>query len=309
MLKYTNMMWVLLAATVITSLIFAGHSEAAAVKLADGTYEVQYTVKKPDDESASIANDYFEKPARVEVNNGEAVVYFQTNHNKWIKSLKYPAGNEGVELEAVDANEAEDTKVIRLPHKNVLEPAAILVHVIIDELGYDQAYTVRLVFETDQLPLLEEPALVVEGESPSSATEASMGAGDREQSEAVEKDTRDEPAIEPTQQEQVQQELLAADTQQLGQETSGLGDGESAPERSEEDGTPVASGNDAEASEETEMAEGDQQVAAQESTGNSEHEPSGRIAWVVILSIVLAGCVLAAIVIAFRRQRSKRQVN
>lgn len=310
MLKYTNMMWVLLIVTVITSLVFAGNSEAAAVKLADGTYEVQYTVKKPDDESVSIANDYFEKPARVEVSNGEAAVYFQTNHNKWITSLKYPAGTEGVELEVIDANEAEDTKVIRLPHKNVLEPAAILVHVTIDELGYDQAYTVRLVFETDHLPSLDEPAPVVEGENQPNATEASIGVGEGEQSEAVEKAARDEPDIaEPTQQEQEQQELPTAESQQQGQEASGSDDGGAAPERSAEDAAAAASGNDAGASAAAELAEGDQQMAAAEPASDSDNEPFGRSVWLVILSIALVGCVLTAVGLAYRHKRSKRQVH
>ncbi len=46
----------------------------ASAQLADGTHSVKYQVNKPESSSASIANDYFVKPAKVTVRNGTATV-------------------------------------------------------------------------------------------------------------------------------------------------------------------------------------------------------------------------------------------
>ncbi|RAV15280.1 NEAT domain-containing protein [Paenibacillus contaminans] len=320
--KDTITAWGLSAVMVIALFFLAGNNEAAAAKLADGTYEVEYTVKKPDDESVSISNDYFEKPARVEVRNGEAVVYFQTNHNKWITSLKYPAGPDGVQLQAVDANEAEDTKVFRLPHKDLLVPAALAVHVKIDELDYDHAYTVRLVFKTDQL--LDESAPVAEGKSLPDEPVAGAG-GEAKASDSVKEDTRNEPgkaepkqqelpAVEPKRQESPavepkQQELSASEPKQQEQESSGPEKG-AEPERSAENAAPAASGGGAVATGVSDSAESGsvRQEADQEPSDNSEDVASGSSTWLVIMPVVLAGCALG-IVFAYRHKRRKRQAH
>ncbi|MFB9278445.1 NEAT domain-containing protein [Cohnella cellulosilytica] len=139
-------------------MLYVGASNAyAAPKPADGVYEVEYTLKKPDDDSVSIANDYFEKPARIEVANGEAVAYIQMNHSDWIVSIQYPAGANGAELPVVEADEAADKRTVRLPVADPNEPVAVKMHVVIDELGYDHEYTVRFAFQAEGIPA-SEPA-------------------------------------------------------------------------------------------------------------------------------------------------------
>jgi len=320
--KYTFTARILPALTAIALFFLVGNNEAAAAKLADGTYEVEYTVKKPDNDSVSIANDYFEKPARVEVRNGEAVVYFRTNHNKWITSLKYPAGADAVELQAVEANEAEDAKVFRLPHANVLEPAVLVVNVKIDELGYDQEYAIRLVFKTEQLPLQEEPATDAKpvesavGEAvPGAATQgnaqdkpSAAGSGQQNPPEQQEQtqpqvspsaaapEQRDDPVtIEPEQQDQQDQQ------DRQDQENSGEA-AEASPERSAEHTAPAATSNDA--------AQNDSQgqAAAALPAGGTEAEPSGNGAWPALMTAIAAVCVVAVGGgWAYRRRRNKTQ--
>ncbi|MGQ0419112.1 NEAT domain-containing protein [Bacillus sp. HC-Mk] len=36
----------------------------ASAKLADGTYDINYVIQKAENDSASMANDYFEKPTK-----------------------------------------------------------------------------------------------------------------------------------------------------------------------------------------------------------------------------------------------------
>ncbi len=297
---------------IIASLVLLGTGEAVSAKLADGTYEVDYLVKKPDDESVSIANDYFGKPARVDVQNGEATVYFQTNHNKWIKSLKYATGGE--ELEVVDANEAEDTKIIRLPHTNVFEPAFILVHVIIDELDYDQAYSVRLVFNTDQLPLASESVAPAEGTSSGDST-GSDDSGSKPSGASM-PDAKDEPGItEPAQQEQAEaeskkQHQAASDTDvnhESANDSGGAGDASDAASDAILDTDAGASTvSDQGAASDAAVTDGEQLTAEQPLVGSAAEDDTGRSAWLIIVLIVSAGIALAAIFLSYRRNRSKR---
>lgn len=56
-------------------------SPVANVKavLSNGTYSLNYKVISPNDESASIANDYFVKPAKLFVENGSMKVQLILN--------------------------------------------------------------------------------------------------------------------------------------------------------------------------------------------------------------------------------------
>src|SRR5699024_237917 len=56
----------------------------------DGIYEVNYEIIHAENESASIANDYFEKPAVLLVKDGEQYVRFQINHSDYVKEIQLP---------------------------------------------------------------------------------------------------------------------------------------------------------------------------------------------------------------------------
>lgn len=303
------------ALTAIALFFLVWNDKASAAIVADGTYEVEYTVKKPDNDSVSIANDYFEKPARVEVRNGEAVVYFQTNHNKWMTSLQYPAGADAVALQAVEENEAEDKKVFRLPHANVLEPAVLQVHVKIDELGYDQAYSVRLVFKTEQLPLLDEAAPDAKsGDSAGEAADPGGTAGkDRpnpakppaagpesqgptERQEPANGPSATEPPQQPQPDEAGQPDAPVAsgeEPQESQDEPTSDADGGATPDHSTENAASSVSGDDT------------AEQAAADATADPATEASGNSAWPIILTAILAVCVLAVGGgWAYRRRRS-----
>lgn len=61
-------------------------SKAAA--LADGTYSIDIRFFK-DNDSASMANDYWEKPAVLHVKNSEMTMQMKVNHSSWVTVLKW----------------------------------------------------------------------------------------------------------------------------------------------------------------------------------------------------------------------------
>lgn len=185
-------MWLLLFISMMLGLWHAapGHAEAA---YADGVYDVPYLITKPDDDSVSIANDYFEKPAQIEIVNGTGSATIKVNHSAWITSLSLP---NGTALTVLSANEEEDTRTVRLPLASLDEPALLQMHVLIEDIGYDHAYTVRVVFDLsgiDQASVVEtgDEAVVAAPKAPEAAEQPSSG---EDQPEPV---TVDPPAEAP----------------------------------------------------------------------------------------------------------------
>lgn len=173
--------------------------EQAEAAYADGVYAVPYVITKPDDNSVSIANDYFEKPAQIEIVNGTATATIKVNHSAWITSLSLPNGTELAEL---SANAEEDTRTVRLPLASLDEPALIMMHVLIEDIGYDHAYSVRVAFDFSGIAQAsagegdgtDAPVAVTE---PPSSTESAP-----QQEEAVEPVATPQP-VQSTQDEQL----------------------------------------------------------------------------------------------------------
>ncbi|WP_379204855.1 heme uptake protein IsdC [Paenibacillus sp. GCM10012306] len=127
------------------------HASAAP---ADGTYSVDYVIKKAEDESVSMANDYFEKPAQLTVSGGTVKVRLQLNHSEWITEFQVPGGNAKV----VSSNKAADTRVVEFEIKDVEKPVIAKIHVTVPSIDYDHDYTIRFVFEAGKLKAISPVA-------------------------------------------------------------------------------------------------------------------------------------------------------
>ncbi|WP_167859145.1 NEAT domain-containing protein [Paenibacillus cymbidii] len=146
-------------------------------RLADGTYDVVYTVKKPDDESVSIANDYFEKPAKVTIVSGRTTVQLQMNHSNWIGYFKVPgSGGSFVDAEVVGSNADDNTRIVRFDVADLQTPTVVQMKVTIKELGYNHEYATRFVFKTDGLPLAAAASAAPAADKPAGAATASPNA-------------------------------------------------------------------------------------------------------------------------------------
>ncbi|OBZ10720.1 heme uptake protein IsdC [Bacillus sp. FJAT-27264] len=119
----------------------------ASAAPAEGTYSVDYVIKKAEDESVSMANDYFEKPAQLTVSSGTVKVRLQLNHSEWITEFQVPGGNAKV----VSSNKAADTRVVEFEIKDVEKPVIAKIHVTVPSIDYDHDYTIRFVFEAGKL--------------------------------------------------------------------------------------------------------------------------------------------------------------
>lgn len=126
----------------------------AQAALSDGTYSVNYTVISPDDESVSMANDYFVKPAKVFVENGSMKVQLTIKNSKWITQFQAQNGGNSV----ISSNSSANTRVVKFNVSSLSSPTVAQIKVDIDDMDYHHNYTIRLKFDESSASLVSAPA-------------------------------------------------------------------------------------------------------------------------------------------------------
>lgn len=114
----------------------------ASAQLTDGTHSVKYQVNKPNSSSASIANDYFVKPANVTVKNGTATVQITLKNSAWITKFEPPGG-----ATVVSEDKTADTRTVQFTASDLSKPVVTAMKIDIDDINYHHEYSVSLVFD------------------------------------------------------------------------------------------------------------------------------------------------------------------
>lgn len=138
------------------------HGEA---NLADGTYKINYTVLHSDNDSASIANDYWEKPASIIVNGGKMTMQMTLNHSSWVKEFQVANGGGYSDVTVISTDTNADKRVVQFPISNLSSPLVSKIHVTVEDINYDHGYTIRFSFDTNSL----ETVSLAEGTKESSS--------------------------------------------------------------------------------------------------------------------------------------------
>ena len=122
-------------------------NETAYAAIADGTYNVPFEIKENGSQNTSIADGYFQKPAKLIVENGTQNVEFTITSSEWVKSLSGPFGQETV----INEDTANNTRTVRLQINDASQPVTLEMHVVVPEdiagMHYDQNHTVQAVFD------------------------------------------------------------------------------------------------------------------------------------------------------------------
>lgn len=127
----------------------------AADKLADGSYTIGYTALKAENDSVSMANDYWEKPAELVVKDGQMTMKMRLNHSKWVTVFKVESSGGFTDTDIVSQDEAEDTRTVQFKLDDLSKPLISKIHVTVKEVDYDHDYTIRFVFDSKSLKQVE----------------------------------------------------------------------------------------------------------------------------------------------------------
>ena len=137
-----KLFFVMVSAIFMLFLVLPVHSQAA---VADGTYSLNYQVNKPGSSSASMANDYFLKPAKLIVNNGNMTVQLTIKNSAWVTEFNQPGG-----ATVISSNPSADQRVVQF-NISSLKPT-VAMKIDIDDIDYHHAYSVDFVFDGSSLP-------------------------------------------------------------------------------------------------------------------------------------------------------------
>ena len=140
--------FIFFAALFLVAFTLPNNSSAA---IADGTYDVSYQVNKPGSNSASMANDYFLKPAKLIVNNGKMTMQLTIKNSSWVTQFNPPGGAKVISSSA-------DQRTVQFPVSNA-NLVTIAMKIDIDDIDYHHSYSVDFVFNSGGLPeaKVEEP--------------------------------------------------------------------------------------------------------------------------------------------------------
>lgn len=157
-------------------LAFVFLHEAQATELSNGTYVIEYEMLQADNDSVSIANDYFEKPATLTVDDGAQYIQFTVNRSEWVQVLAAANGDSFVDVDVISEDPENDQRIIAFKvDGDISQPVRMQMHIVIKEMepAYDHKYTVRLNFDMETMQETDAPAIVV----PSFESTADQGTG------------------------------------------------------------------------------------------------------------------------------------
>lgn len=123
----------------------------AAFTLADGEYTIDYKVLTADSDSVSIANDYWDKPAKLLVKDGVITVQLQLNHSEWIVEYTSVYNGSFSAVDVISRDRVADTRVVQFKVNDLSTPVESKIHVIVPDIDYDNHYTIRLAFDTESI--------------------------------------------------------------------------------------------------------------------------------------------------------------
>lgn len=141
----------LILACVVMIFALSTVPHATNAQIEDGTYSLNYQVNKAGDISASIANDYFAKPAKLIVENGKMRVQLTVKQSAWITEFTGPHGGN----KKISEDPAANTRVVEFAITGINSPTVMRMKVDIDDMNYHHVYSSDFVWDASSLKLLE----------------------------------------------------------------------------------------------------------------------------------------------------------
>lgn len=158
-------------------LLLQAYPASAANPLADGEYTIDFEILKgdPKDDSTSLANGYWNKPATVIVKNGEMTVQTVINKNEWVVEFATQQGGRFVDAKVVSSNKEKDTRVVEFKLGSMDTDLVTTMTVDIPSQNYYHSYETRFRFYADTLKLVKaaEPAATQAPAKQAATTESS----------------------------------------------------------------------------------------------------------------------------------------
>ncbi|MEI2401913.1 heme uptake protein IsdC [Niallia taxi] len=140
MLKQKVAIKIVAILAIFTLLSVGVSNKSFAASLADGEYSINYSVLRADSDSASMADGYFKKPAKLIVENGVHKVQVGISTSA-ITEFKVGGAN------VTEISKSGESSVVQFNMNSLNSPTAGEIHVIVEDQNYDHWYTIRFDFD------------------------------------------------------------------------------------------------------------------------------------------------------------------
>lgn len=261
----------------------------AHAELADGKYSLPYQVNKSGSTSASIANDYFIKPATLVKKDG--VMYVQLTFNKSSEFVKFESASGGNKVVATD--DANDRRTVQFNVTDLSKPQTVNVRLEIPAQDYYHNYKIDFVWFADKSKLIEvyaapvkEAAKPVEAKPTETKQEVKVTETKQAEKPAATEPKKEEvkkeevKTDESTQQEGTKQEVVEESNEEVKKEAPKATDEQPATEDKKQQDTIVVASAQA----------NDQATSNETVQQTTEESGSNTIMWIIIaLAVVFAG--------------------
>lgn len=129
------------------------------VAVEEVSWEKPYVVWKEDEDSLSVADQYFKKPAKCIQKGSNTYIQLTLTNENWWQSFKVNNRGKYEDVVTVSVDEEKQERVVRFPisHPNVSTVEA-KVHIIVTGIPgfhYDNEYDIRLQFDLSSTVLQE----------------------------------------------------------------------------------------------------------------------------------------------------------
>lgn len=147
--------WLVLTIVSFTLLFFANMQVSAAAQLEDGEYTINYEILQGDtsNNSTSLADGYWDKPAKIIVKNGTINVRTTINKHAWVTELSTKYSGSFSDAKVISVNEKNDSRVVEFKVSSLDDILDAKMSVYVPDIDYDHSYSVRFKFYTDTLKL------------------------------------------------------------------------------------------------------------------------------------------------------------
>ncbi|MCM3633829.1 NEAT domain-containing protein [Paenibacillus camelliae] len=133
----------------------------AAGELADGEYTIDFEILKgdPKDDSTSLANGYWNKPATLIIKNSKISVRTVINKDAWVTEFSTKQGSSFTETKVISRNTDKDTRLVEFKISSLSEDLVATMSVDIPSQNYYHSYETRFRFYPDTITTvkLDEP--------------------------------------------------------------------------------------------------------------------------------------------------------
>jgi|SRR5690625_204581 len=158
--KKTTITKLIMTVAFIAYVLFPIHTTYA--EITDGYYEIDYEVLNADSDAVSVADEYFEKPASLIIEDGKRTIQASINHSQWVVGLQAPDGEDYNDVEVLSEDEENDLRIVQFDVEeghDFADPIELKMHIVVDILDeeYDHHYTARFLFDEDSLEEVNAP--------------------------------------------------------------------------------------------------------------------------------------------------------